>query len=125
MSANESDLLPVKPETDLALDTGFGRSAGKILLTLSGVVVLIALWQGAVLWLDVPPYILPPPWRVLMALWAGLSNTWRCYVSVDGWSCYGPAMRNTFPSITRVTRLPLASPARLNPSSAWGAKDKT
>lgn len=72
MSAGGSDLLPVKPETDLALDTGFGRSAGKILLTLGGVVTLIALWQAAVLWLDVPPYILPPPWRVLMALWTGL-----------------------------------------------------
>jgi len=72
MSAGGSDLLPVKPETDLALDTGFGRNAGKILLTLGGIVVLIGLWQAAVLWLDVPLYILPPPGRVLMALWAGL-----------------------------------------------------
>src|SRR5208282_6193069 len=72
MSAGDPDPLPLASEAELTFDSGFGRSAGKILLTLGGTVGLIALWQAAVLWLDVPPYILPPPWRVLMALWAGL-----------------------------------------------------
>ncbi len=72
MIAGAPDPLPLTAEAELTFNSGFGRSAGKILLTLGGIVVLIALWQAAVTWLDVPAYILPPPGRVLMALWAGL-----------------------------------------------------
>ena len=47
--------------------------AGRIVLTLGGGVVLLLLWQASVSWLDIPPYILPAPAKVLEALWSGLA----------------------------------------------------
>lgn len=41
-------------------------------LTLAGGVVLVLVWEAAVDWLKIPPYILPPPIAVWRALWSGL-----------------------------------------------------
>ena len=56
-------------------DAGAGYALGPLLrlaLTLAGGVVLVLLWEGSVVWLKVPPYILPPPIAVARALWWGL-----------------------------------------------------
>jgi NitT/TauT family transport system permease protein len=52
------------------------RSLNKALLTIAGVVILIALWQVTVIGLKVPSYILPPPAQVLTALWSGIGVPW-------------------------------------------------
>jgi NitT/TauT family transport system permease protein len=73
MSLDPSDTLPLLPEIEPDLKpSGITRSAGRLLLTASGMVALLALWEGAVLWLDVPRYILPSPQSVLLSLWSGL-----------------------------------------------------
>lgn len=46
---------------------------GNILLTFAGIIGLLVIWEGAVVLLNVPPYILPSPERVFTALWSGLA----------------------------------------------------
>jgi NitT/TauT family transport system permease protein len=73
MSAEPTDTSPLAPEIEPDLKpAGITRSAGRLLLTVSGMVALLALWEGAVLWLNVPRYILPSPQSVLLSLWSGL-----------------------------------------------------
>lgn len=66
MSATVADSAP------LAASARRNRLAS-IGLTLLSALVLLVAWDRAVAWLDVPPYILPPPQRVLVALWSGLA----------------------------------------------------
>jgi NitT/TauT family transport system permease protein len=40
---------------------------------LAGFLALLLLWKLAVMWLNVPPYILPTPERVFLALWSGIA----------------------------------------------------
>src|SRR5258707_8347389 len=40
---------------------------------IAGFLTLLLLWKLAVLWLNVPPYILPAPERVFIALWSGIA----------------------------------------------------
>ncbi len=37
-------------------------------------VVLMGLWEGAIRYLEVPSFLVPPPSAVVMALWSGLSS---------------------------------------------------
>ena len=46
---------------------------GYALFTLASMAALIGLWHAAVAYFNVPPYILPPPLRVVAALWSGLA----------------------------------------------------
>jgi NitT/TauT family transport system permease protein len=46
--------------------------AGGLLSKLAGIAVLLAMWQAAVTFLDVPTYILPTPTQVWAALQSGL-----------------------------------------------------
>lgn len=64
-----------------AEDLSFERAAGsgdrigmlsRFALTVGGGVALVLLWEVAVAWVKVPPYILPSPLAVLRALWSGL-----------------------------------------------------
>jgi len=40
---------------------------------IAGFLALLLVWKLAVLWLNVPPYILPAPERVFVALWSGIA----------------------------------------------------
>jgi NitT/TauT family transport system permease protein len=40
---------------------------------IAGFLALLLVWKLAVLWLNVPPYILPAPERVFIALWSGIA----------------------------------------------------
>jgi NitT/TauT family transport system permease protein len=75
MSAENMSLLQPALETvDDAADRHLLlRQAGRLGLTLLGIAILLAAWEIAVLWLKVPPYILPSPARVCAALWSGLA----------------------------------------------------
>jgi len=46
---------------------------GNVLLTVAGMIGLLLIWEASVDLLNVPPYIVPSPARVLNSLWAGLS----------------------------------------------------
>lgn len=73
MSSGNSENLALTQETQVELSSAeIGHSVSKLLLTLGGVMVLLALWEVSVIWFKVAPYILPPPGRVLAALWFGL-----------------------------------------------------
>jgi NitT/TauT family transport system permease protein len=60
----EMEELPERPS--------LGGRLPKILLIGGGMLALLALWQVSTQVLKVPPYILPSPWNVLLALKAGL-----------------------------------------------------
>lgn len=44
----------------------------RLALTLAGGIVIVLVWEAAVDWLKIPPYILPTPIAVWRSLWAGL-----------------------------------------------------
>lgn len=46
---------------------------GRTLLIVGGAVVLLSLWEFSVRVLNIPPYVLPSPEKVIMALWSGLN----------------------------------------------------
>lgn len=75
MSAENISLLqPARETVDDAADRHLLlRQAGRLGLTLLGIAILLAAWEIAILWLKVPPYILPSPARVWAALWSGLA----------------------------------------------------
>jgi NitT/TauT family transport system permease protein len=66
------------------------RSLNKALLTIAGVLILIALWQVTVTVLKVPSYILPPPGQVWIALWSGIG------VPLDSRTGYYLPLASTF-----------------------------
>jgi NitT/TauT family transport system permease protein len=50
------------------------RKAPDFLLRLALVAAVLGLWEGAVIYFEMPAYILPPPTAVFTALWRGLND---------------------------------------------------
>jgi NitT/TauT family transport system permease protein len=64
----ESLLNPTGPPKQ----SGFPSRLAKLLVIVAGMFILLASWQLSTDFLKVPAYILPSPWKVLIALKAGL-----------------------------------------------------
>jgi NitT/TauT family transport system permease protein len=62
--------LPPGPERDPAW--GLHGRFGRALLIVGGAVALLSVWEFCVRVLNIPPYVLPSPEKVVAALWSGL-----------------------------------------------------